>query len=135
MASRVPCVGALIHDAAGRLLLVRRSRPPSAGLWSVPGGRVEPGETGPEAVVREVREETGLRVRVGELVGSVERPGPDNSVYVIDDYAARVVDGELIPGDDAVDARWVTLTELTELPLTPGLIEALTDRHQLPDRN
>jgi ADP-ribose pyrophosphatase YjhB (NUDIX family) len=130
----VPCVGALVHDEAGRLLVVRRGRPPSEGLWSIPGGRIEPGETGREATRREVREETGLTVRVGELVGSVERPGPDDTVYVIDDYAAEVVAGALRAGDDATQARWVTDDDLADLPLTPGLLEALKEWRQLPSQ-
>ena len=71
---RVPCVGALVHDDEGRLLLVRRRNEPGAGRWSVPGGRVEPGETDADAVRREVLEETGLHVTVGLRVGTVERP-------------------------------------------------------------
>jgi ADP-ribose pyrophosphatase YjhB (NUDIX family) len=77
---RVPCVGALVYDDAGRILLVRRANPPAQGLWSVPGGRVEAGEDGPRAVVREVAEETGLVVVAGRLVGSVLRDAPDGSV-------------------------------------------------------
>ena len=69
----VPCVGAIITDAAGRLLLIKRGHEPGKGLWSIPGGRVEPGETDEQAVIREVREETGLAVQPGRLVGAVRR--------------------------------------------------------------
>ena len=72
---RVPCVGALVHDDDGRLLVVRRGREPGRGLWSVPGGRVEPGESDTVAVEREVLEETGLHVTVGIRVGTVVRDG------------------------------------------------------------
>lgn len=123
---RVRCVGAVVVSDSGRLLLVRRGRPPGAGLWSLPGGRVEPGESDPAAVVREVREETGLDVAVGRLIGTVERPGRSGATYDIHDYAATVTGGALRPGDDAIDVRWVTPAGLRALPTTPGLLEALT---------
>lgn len=104
------------------LLLVRRGHPPGEGLWSIPGGRVEPGETDTEAVERELAEETGLLVRVGALAGTVVRGD-----YLIRDYLAEVVGGELVPGDDAADARWYPLGELHRLPLTTGLLDALSD--------
>ncbi|MFF0519305.1 NUDIX hydrolase [Actinomadura nitritigenes] len=122
---RVRCVGGIVRDGSGRLLLVRRGRPPGAGLWSVPGGRVEPGEDDAAALVRELKEETGLDVVAGALAGSVDRPGPGGVVYEIHDYEARAVGGVLRAGDDAADARWVTAAELRELPLTDGLVEAL----------
>ena len=103
----VRCVGAIVRDDQGRLLMVQRGHAPSAGTWSVPGGRVESGESDADAVVREVREETGLEVRPNELVGHVERPGPGGVVYDIFDYAADVVSGQLTAGTDAADARWV----------------------------
>jgi ADP-ribose pyrophosphatase YjhB (NUDIX family) len=123
----VRCVGAIITDRAGRLLLVRRGREPGRGLWSVPGGRVEPGETDEQALVRELREETGLAVRAGRLVGAVYRPGPGGVVYDIRDYAATVTGGTLSAGDDADDARWVGRADLAGLPLTGGLVDALTE--------
>ena len=94
---RVPCVGALVHDDDGRLLVVRRAHEPGRGLWSVPGGRVEPGESDPVAVEREVLEETGLHVTVGIRVGTVVRDGPGGSSYDIRDYAC-IVAGPTEPG-------------------------------------
>ena len=70
------CVGGIVHDVAGRLLVIRRGHEPGRGLWSLPGGRVEPGETDAQAVVREMREETGLDVRPGPLVGTVVEAVP-----------------------------------------------------------
>src|SRR4051812_36486980 len=105
---RVRCVGAIVHDAGGRLLVIRRGHPPGEGLWSLPGGRVEPGETDAEALVRELAEETSLRVEPGRLVGSMEYVGPAGLTYDIRDYAAIVTGGTLAAGDDASDARWVT---------------------------
>ncbi|MGW0588068.1 NUDIX hydrolase [Streptosporangium sp. NPDC002607] len=123
----VNCVGAIILDGSGRMLLVRRGRPPGMGLWSVPGGRVEPGESDPEAVIREVLEETGLTVVPGRLAGTVDRPGPGGALYEIRDYLAEVSGGTLSAGDDAADVRWVTRAELQRLPLTPGLLDALVE--------
>ncbi|WP_204043972.1 NUDIX hydrolase [Acrocarpospora phusangensis] len=121
------CVGALILDADGRLLLVKRGRPPGEGLWSLPGGRVEAGESDPEALVREIREETGLDVTPGELAGSVSRPP-----YEIYDYYATPAGGLLRAGDDAADVRWVPLDELGRLPLTEGLLDFLGGLSGLP---
>lgn len=121
----IPCVGAIITDAAGRLLLIRRGHEPGKGLWSLPGGRVEPGETDAQALVREVAEETGLAVRPGELIGSVRRAAPGGRVFDIRDYAATVAGGTLTAGDDADDARWARPAELAALPLTDGLADTL----------
>jgi 8-oxo-dGTP diphosphatase len=128
----VPCVGAVVHDDVHRLLLVRRGRAPSAGRWSLPGGRVEAGETDAEAVRREVLEETGLDIVVGRLVGTVERDGPGGVVYDIRDYACAVMGGRLRPGDDASEVRWVDRTDLFALATTDGLVETLDKWGMLP---
>ena len=85
----IPCVGAVIKDGQGRLLLIKRGHAPAAGLWSLPGGRIEPGETDAEALVREMREETGLVIEAGQLIGTARRPAQDGSVFDIRDYAHR----------------------------------------------
>jgi ADP-ribose pyrophosphatase YjhB (NUDIX family) len=124
---RILCVGAVVTDRRGRLLLIQRGHEPGAGLWSLPGGRVEPGETDAEALVREMEEETGLTVEPGRLIGQVERPGLAGDVLDIRDYAATVTGGTLRPGDDAADARWVAPEDLALLAVTEGLVEALTE--------
>ncbi len=125
----MPCVGAVVHDVAGRLLLVKRANDPGRGRWSIPGGRVEHGETDPEALVREVAEETGLAVAPGRCLGRVRR-GP----YDIADYRATVVGGSLRAGDDAAAVAWVTRRRFDELPLVDGLAEVLTEWDALPSR-
>jgi 8-oxo-dGTP diphosphatase len=122
----IPCVGAVVTDPHGRLLMIKRGREPGAGLWSIPGGRIEPGETDSEALVREMLEETSLTVEVGRLLGRVQRPGLDGAVIDIKDYAATVTGGTLRPGDDAAEARWVDPGDLGSLEITEGLVEALT---------
>ena len=122
---RIPCVGAIIRDQAGRLLLIQRGHDPEAGRWSLPGGRIEPGETDAQALVREMLEETGLTVEPGPLVGAVERPGPAGTVLDIRDYAATVTGGTLRPGDDAADTSWVPPPDVPDWPLTTGLAETL----------
>ncbi len=121
---RLRCVGGLVRDASGRLLLIRRANDPGRGLWSLPGGKVEDGETDAEALAREVAEETGLLVAVGEFVGSVERAAP-NGVYDIHDYACSVTGGDLRAADDALDVHWVDYAILTTLDRTNALVEGL----------
>ncbi|GAA0951361.1 NUDIX hydrolase [Actinocorallia libanotica] len=124
---RARCVGGVVVRG-GELLMVLRGRPPGAGLWSVPGGRVEPGETDAEAVVRELREETGLAVAAGPLLGSVELPGFD-----VHDYLCTVTGGVLAAGDDAADVRWVPLAEVADLAVTSGLVETLRSWQVIPE--
>jgi ADP-ribose pyrophosphatase YjhB (NUDIX family) len=129
---RVACVGAIVVDDDGRLLLIQRAHEPGAGMWSVPGGRVEAGEDDATAVVREVREETGLEVAVGRHVGTVERAGPDGVVFVINDYLCSPTGGSLEAGDDAADALWATTETVQSLPTVPLLLETLQAWRVLP---
>ncbi|HET6652834.1 MAG TPA: NUDIX domain-containing protein, partial [Nocardioides sp.] len=129
VARTIACVGGVVVDRGGRFLLVRRGREPSKGSWSIPGGKVEPGESDREAVAREVLEETGLAVVVGELVGYVERPAPGGDVFAIRDFAclpASYADAaDVRAGDDADDLGWFTVDELRALDTAPGLVAAL----------
>jgi len=117
-------VGAIVFDDAGRVLLVERGKPPSRGLWSIPGGKLEPRETLAQAVAREVREETGLIVEVGTLACVLERFGDDYH-FVLLDYFARVTGGQLAAGSDARAAQFVDADQLAALPLTEGLADVL----------
>jgi 8-oxo-dGTP diphosphatase len=122
-------VGAIVMRN-NQVLLVKRSQPPGEGLWAVPGGRVELGETLQEAVEREVREETGLTVRPRHPVYAfdlIERDdkGGIRYHYVIVDLLADYVGGQPNPDDDACEARWVTFEELRDLPTSPTTRELL----------
>jgi 8-oxo-dGTP diphosphatase len=121
----VLAAGAVIIDTAGRLLLVRRGREPQRGRWSVPGGRVEPGERLEVAAARESLEETGLHVEVGPELWTVHLPTGDGRTFEVHDFAATPVAGDLRPGDDADDARWVAVRDLHRLPLTTHLVDHL----------
>ncbi len=104
--------------------MVQRAKDPGRGLWSLPGGRVEKGELLATALRREVREETGVDVEVGDLIGILEVPGDLH--YVILDHRAELVgDSRLSPGGDAADARWVPLEDVERLELTPRFMETL----------
>jgi len=123
---RVDCVGGIVTDPSGRILLILRGKEPALGCWSVPGGRVEWDETVIEAAAREVLEETGVPVLVGELVGTVERDAPDGSVYVIYDFACTpLAQVDPVAGDDADDVGWFTPDEVRTLECSPGLVDAL----------
>ncbi len=124
MTTPTVAVGGIVFDDAGRVLVIERGRPPGVGLWTVPGGKLELGETLAQAVAREVREETGLVVEVGALACVVERVG-DGYHYVILDYLARVIGGSLAAADDVRGARFVSEAELAALPVTDGLLEVL----------
>lgn len=118
------CVGAVVVDD-GRILLVRRARGRAVGTWSIPGGHVELGETMAEAVIRELREETGLVGICDDLIGWAEQISDDGHV-VIFDFAVTIVDSpEPVAGDDAAEAIWVPGVEAEALPLADGLLEFL----------
>lgn len=124
--SDVPLVGvgvAVLDE--GRLLLVQRAKDPGRGLWAVPGGKVERGESLRDAARREVEEETGLIVDVGEVVWVGEFIDSQNHIVLID-FAGMVVSGLLKPADDAADARWVPLAEAEDYPLTRTMYDLVS---------
>ena len=125
------CVGAIVVDEDD-LLLVRRGRGPAAGEWSIPGGRVEPGETLAEAVVRELAEEAGLEGVCEDMVGWVERIGTDHHFVILDFRVTLLERAEPVAGDDAAEAAWVPLGDVADLQLVDGLAEFLHENGILP---
>ena len=124
-----PGVSALVRDDDGRLLLEHRA---DSGDWSLPGGAVDPSEAPAQALVREVREETGLDVEViGAAIGGVELLIPFGGVAAVVDFVCRpAADADLDavrPGDDAADVGWFTPAEVRLLDCSSGLVDTLDD--------
>jgi mutator protein MutT len=125
----IPGVGALIFEA-GKVLLVRRANEPLAGFWSLPGGAIELGEKSQEALLREVKEETGLDVevvRVAEIFDRIflDAQGEVEYHYVLIDWLCRPTGGTLRHASDASAARWVTREEIGSLTITSGTLDVI----------
>lgn len=128
------CVGGVVLSH-GHMLVVKRAHDPQAGLWSLPGGRVEAGETLATALEREVHEETGLRVRCGDFVGFAEIITAHRHNVVLDFTAELTGDPwSCVPsaGSDAAEAQWISLDRLGELQLVDDLLSFLQDHHLIP---
>lgn len=125
----VAAVGAVVWKD-DRILLIQRGHPPRQGAWSLPGGRQQLGETVYEAVTREIREETGVEIRildVAAVVDLIDR-GPDGNIshhYTVVDVVAEWVGGEARAGDDAAAAAWARRDELAAYALTPKMHEVI----------
>lgn len=125
----IPGAGAVVIND-GLMLLIRRARGAYVDHWAVPGGRQRRGETMRAAAAREVLEETGLTIEVGESVwvGDIlDDADPPAYHYTVVDFRGTVVGGELVAGDDAAEARWVPVAEVRNMLLTPTMID-LIDR-------
>ncbi|RMF86438.1 MAG: NUDIX domain-containing protein [Nitrospinota bacterium] len=125
-------VGAIVCKGDS-VLLVKRNQAPGEGLWAIPGGRIELGETLQEAAEREIKEETGIIIRAGEPVYTFEviqrdEEGRIRFHYVIIDLLAEYIGGELRPGDDASEARWVTPQDLEILPVSRSTLKLLREK-------
>jgi 8-oxo-dGTP diphosphatase len=125
----VPSVGAVVLKG-DRVLLILRGQEPSRGRWSIPGGVMELGEVIQETARREVQEECGVQIEVGNVVEVRDAIVHDEGArirfhYVLVDVVARYLDGELMVGSDVEDARWVSEEELPRYDLTTGLLPVL----------
>lgn len=121
----VPAAG-IICLRGDEVLLVRRTKPPRAGEWSLPGGRIEPGETARAAALRELAEETGVTAELIGLVDVIDAVFPPFH-YVLIDFAARWRHGEPVAGDDAAEARFFCDEAMSKLDVwgeTRRIIEA-----------
>ncbi|MCE8021098.1 NUDIX domain-containing protein [Halomonas sp. MCCC 1A11036] len=125
MPKTIQAACAVIQREDGAILMVKRLNPPEAGLWSVPGGKVEPGESLRAAAAREAFEETGLRVEVGRKLWTAQLALDDEFVYELHDFAATPIGGALQAGDDAAEVRWVPASQISSLPLVAELLDHL----------
>lgn len=123
----IPAAGVIVINERRQILLVQRGHEPQRGRWTLPAGRIEPGETPAQAAVREAFEETGLHVRIRHEALNVRLPAGDGREFDVHDFLASVVGGELVAGDDADDARWFSRDELSDLPLTENLLGFLQE--------
>jgi 8-oxo-dGTP diphosphatase len=111
----IPAVG-VVCLRGDEVLLIRRGTPPRLGEWSLPGGRIEPGERAVEAALRELREETGVEAELTGLVDVVDGVFPEHGRhYVLIDFAARWISGEPVAGDDAAEAAFHPLASVDAL--------------------
>ena len=126
-------VGGIVFNSQQQVLLIQRNQPPASGLWSIPGGKLEPGESLAKACQREVLEETGLAVLVSALVAVVERQA-EGFHYVIIDYLAILADEQNpfpIAQSDVAQAKWVGIDEVLEYALVDGLADIILRSYAL----
>ncbi len=127
-----PAVGAVVFKG-DRILLVKRGRPPAQGQWAIPGGNIRLGESLQAAAQREILEETGITIKASTPVYAFDAIIEDDDGrirfhYVIVDLLAEYVKGELRPGDDAADARWVAAGELPALNVSAPTLKLLREQ-------
>jgi mutator protein MutT len=135
----VPAIGVsgIVFNNQKQVLMIQRNQPPAMGFWSIPGGKLEPGESLAEACQREIKEETGLETIVKNIVAIVERR-IEGFHYVIIDYLALLMNEENIfpiAQSDVAEARWISLEELADYNLVPGLVEIITRAYSVYSGN
>lgn len=122
-----PCAG-VVCLRGEEVLLIKRGKAPRLGQWSIPGGRIEPGEPAAAAALRELKEETGVEAKILGLIDVVDYITPERH-YVLIDYAARWTGGEPRAGDDAADARFVPVGNIRELGLWDETVRVIRQAH------
>jgi ADP-ribose pyrophosphatase YjhB (NUDIX family) len=128
-------VGGVLFNSHRQVLLIKRNQAPAMGLWSIPGGKLEPGESLVESCRREFQEETGLEVKIKSIVAVVDRR-IEGFHYVIVDFLAELLDvNHFIPvaQSDVSEAKWIGLDEISQYPLVNGLAEIITRAYKLND--
>jgi ADP-ribose pyrophosphatase YjhB (NUDIX family) len=129
-------VGGVLFNKQDQVLLIRRNHPPGAGLWSLPGGVVHLGEELEQALIREISEETGIRVRVGPVAHVASRiiRNPENRVqyhYILLDYLCYPLSGRAVAGSDASEIGWFTIDRVTSLNRTRNLEDVIRKARKL----
>lgn len=129
-------VGAVVFNAEGEIVLIKRGKAPHYGRWMIPGGSLEWGETLEQAAVREVKEETGLDIEIETFVDFSQAIslGATGYHFLIMDYAAHPIAGSLEAASDALEARWVSVGSLVAYDLTPELLMVIDKARQLTRR-
>ncbi|SRR5216684_2330744 len=129
MSDALPRIGSalLVQDASNRILLGQRNKDPQRGSWVIPGGKIHAFESIAEAAVRELQEETGLRVEVGSQFRAYEIVNPPNEHRIVIYSWARVVEGVPKASDDLSEVRFFSTEELSDLPVTPLVRRVLED--------
>ena len=130
----IPGVGAIIVGEQG-LLLTRRDKDPGKGLWSIPGGVVEVGETKEQAILREVEEETGIKVEVREMIGTYDLIIKDSQNrikyhYLLIHFLTRALSSTIRPESPKVDVRWFKINQLPEKEIPPQILSLIRDNLQ-----
>lgn len=125
----INCVGVVVFRGDD-VLIVKRKNPPNAGAWSIPGGRMEPGESSHEAVHRELWEETGIRAHIVEEIVVLDEVF-EGVPYRLHDYAAIWLEGEPVAGDDASEALFIPLNDLEKLNLWDKTTKVIHDAYKM----
>jgi 8-oxo-dGTP diphosphatase len=130
-------VSGIVFNNQKQVLIIKRNQPPAMGLWSIPGGKLEPGESLAEACQREIREETGLETDIKNIVAVVERR-IEGFHYIIIDFLSILMDETgIVPiaQSDVAEARWVSIERLADYNLVAGLTEIIMQTYNLINGN